>query len=151
MSANIEKLSEILQRIVGHMNIECQLSIHEEAEAPIHVVVTAPEDAKLLIGKEGQNLRALEHLVRVAWTRQTGDARSVIIDVNEYRKARTSQIAELVRQVARRVRDTHRAEALMPMSSYERRVVHTELASWSDLTTESVGQDPQRRVVIKPL
>ena len=151
MTTANEKISEIVQRITGHMNIQCQVTVEDAGDAPVHVNIQAPEDAKFLIGKDGQNLKALEHVVRVAWMRQTGHARAVTVDVNDYRKSRATQITELVQQAAHRVRNTQRSEALPPMTSYERRIVHTELASWSDLASESVGQDPQRRVVIKPL
>ena len=55
------------------------------------------------------------------------------------------------RAAVAKVRNTRRAEALAPMSPYERRVVHMELASYSDVITESIGQEPQRRIVVKPL
>jgi spoIIIJ-associated protein len=57
----------------------------------------------------------------------------------------------MVRNVVARVRDTRRSQALLPMSSYERRIVHMELASYTDVASESTGEDPHRRVVIKPL
>jgi len=74
----------------------------------------------------------------------------VLIDINDYRKSRTNYLMDLARQAVGRVRNTQKAEALVPMTPYERRVVHMELASCPDITTESIGEEPHRRVVIKP-
>lgn len=150
----IEKITEMVARITGHMHIQCQVAIDRgsgDEQSPIVVSLRTEEDAKFLIGKNGQNLKALEHIVRAAYNRAEPAGRSVVVDVNDYRKVKTQQLVQTVREAAGRVRDSGRPEALAPMSSYERRLVHTELASWSDLATESVGQEPQRRVVIKPL
>jgi spoIIIJ-associated protein len=147
-----QKLKELIQTVTGHMHIPCDVSVQAADDAsPISIDIQAAENAKLLIGKDGQNLKALEHLVRAFWVRHNGQARSIVVDINDYRKEKSAQVIELVRQAATRVRDTRRSEALPPMSSYERRLAHTELASWSEVATESVGQEPQRRVVIKPL
>ena len=146
-----QKTLELIQRLSDHMHVPCEVQIDEPDEGTVTVSIQASDSAKLLIGKEGQNLKALEHVIRALWARQSGQIRTVVVDVNDYRKEKSAQIISLVRQVAGRVRDTHRSEALPPMSSYERRLAHTELASWTEVATESVGQEPQRRVVIKPL
>jgi spoIIIJ-associated protein len=148
-----EKVKEWVTRIAHDMGIECMVAVHapEDGLSPIAVDVQAPEGSKLLIGKNGQNLRALEHVVRAMFVRHTNAHRPLVIDVNDYRKEKTRELVDIVKQAAGRVRDTGRSEALPPMTSYERRIAHTELAAWSEVSTESVGQEPQRRVVIKPL
>lgn len=151
-SSPVQKIIELVQRLAGHMHIPCEISVDvPDNGSAITIAVQAEDNAKLLIGKEGQNLKALEHLVRAVWTRQSGQVRSVVVDVNDYRKEKSTQVIELVRQAAGRVRDSRKSEALPPMTSYERRLAHTELASWTEVSTESIGQEPQRRVVIKPL
>ena len=74
---------------------------------------------------------------------------NLILDVNDYRKSRAIYLIDLAKQAVNRVRNTQKAEALLPMTSYERRVVHMELASCPDIATESIGEEPYRRVVIK--
>jgi spoIIIJ-associated protein len=144
----IQKITDFISRITGHMQIPCEVSVSDEGNNAYAVAIHTPEHAKLLIGKDGQNLKALEHVVRAALAKHTS---SLTVDVNDYRKSRANQIIELVKLAAGRVRDTRKSEALSPMTSYERRIAHTELASWNDVATESIGQEPQRRVVIKPL
>ena len=107
----------------------------------------------MLIGKNGQNLGAFEHLVRLVASRRLANPESdlhFIVDINDYRKSRTDYLIGVAKDVAQRVIQTQRAEALSPMSSYERRLVHTELASYREIQTESVGQEPRRRIVVKP-
>ncbi len=117
------------------------------------VSVESDKDLSMLIGKGGQNLYAFEHLVRLMAARKitnpVGDF-NFIIDANDYRKSRTDYLIGLAKDTAQRVIQTGKAEALSPMSSYERKLIHTELASYKEIQTESVGQEPRRRVVVKP-
>ncbi len=142
---------QFIRNITQYMRISCDVAVQADEAGSVRVAVQAAEDGKLLIGKNGQNLKALEHVVRMAWLRQNPDQRALVLDVNDYRAEQAQGLVRLVHETAERVRETRKSEALEPMSSYERRIVHTELAVYSDLATESVGQDPHRRVVIKPL
>ena len=145
-------ITETIKRIITPMNVPCEVSIREEKVGEKEIVVaaiSAPEDAKFLIGKNGQNLQALEHVVRSLFLKQS-EGLTLFVDVNDYKKSRATYVATLAKEAVLRVRNTQRAEALTPMSPYERRIVHMELASISDVTTESIGQEPQRRIVVKP-
>lgn len=148
-----ESLDSIVRTLLGFFAIPYE-DVAVRAGEPggrLMVSLTAPE-GKVLIGKGGQNLRALEHIVRMMMARQhPEEARGLIIDINDYRREMATELASRTREIADRVRETRQPEALRPMTAYERRIVHTELASYSDLTSESVGQDPHRRVVIRPL
>jgi len=140
-----------IRRMTEFMQIPCDLTVSSEEGGTVRVAIQTTEDGRLLIGKNGQNLKALEHIVRLMWMKQSPEYRAVTVDVNNYRAEQTEKLVESVHATALRVQQTRRSEALDPMTSYQRRVVHTELAVYSDLATESVGQEPHRRVVIKPL
>ncbi len=156
MSDNTEHntLAELVRRIAQFMNLDCHVEIHEEVHGSEKILCAAiytPSDARFLIGKNGQNLKAFEQVVRLLYARTQSIPNSMVtVDVNDYRKSRTLHVVELARQAVSRVRNTQKPEALLPMSSYERRVVHMELAVYPDIATESIGDDPNRRVVIKP-
>jgi len=146
-------ITSVIQRVAEAMNIPCRVELTEESRNGKDIITAAlyaPDHAHLLIGKNGQNLQALEHVLRAA-TLKDNSSTAIMVDVNDYKKAKASQILEIARNAVAKVRDTRRAEALAPMSPYERRVVHMELASYSDIVTESIGQEPQRRIVVKPL
>lgn len=150
-----EQLKETIARMVAFMDLECQVEVKEEVDdrnnKAMLISIYTPENAKFLIGKDGQNLKSLEHTLRAMFLRKVGDAGSnIVVDVNDYKKLRASYVVNLAREAVTRVRSTQKAEALLPMSAYERRIVHMELASCPDIATESIGAEPQRRIVIKP-
>jgi spoIIIJ-associated protein len=149
-----ELISKTIKKMVGFMNLDCQVELKEEEDdrrmKTIFTSVYAPENARILIGKNGQNLKALEHLVRAVILKHDGEFKSIVVDINDYKKSRATYITDLAKQVVTRVRNTQKSEALLPMTAYERRIVHTELASYPDISTESTGDDLRRRVVIKP-
>ncbi|HXK36256.1 MAG TPA: R3H domain-containing nucleic acid-binding protein [Candidatus Paceibacterota bacterium] len=148
-----QSLDTVVRTLLGFFAIPYDDVVVHAAEpgGRLTVSLTAPE-GNVLIGKGGQNLKALEHVVRMMMARQHPEqARGLIVDINDYRQEMATELATSTRVIAERVRQTRQPEALRPMTAYERRIVHTELASFSDLTSESVGQDPHRRVVIRPL
>lgn len=146
-------IEETIRKIASFMEIECQVEIKEETDdkniKSLLVSVYTPENARFLIGKDGQNLKSLEHVIRAMFIKKMEGLSNIVVDVNDYKKSRSSYIVDIARQAVMRVRSTQKAEALLPMSSYERRIVHMELASYPDIATESIGTDTQRRIVIK--
>lgn len=149
---NKEKITAMIKKIVGFMNLDCQVELREENNSEsktMLVSVYTPDNVRFIIGKNGQNLKAFEHLVR-AMLSKTKDNQNVVVDINDYKKSRASFVVDAAKQAVSRVRNTQKAEVLTPMSAYERRIVHMELASYPDVATESIGDEPQRRIVIKP-
>lgn len=145
---------ETVRKMVGFMNLECQIELKEEIDdrnsKALVVSIYTPENARFIIGKNGQNLRSFEQVLRAMFVKKSDEFNNVVIDVNDYRKSKTAHLIDVAKQAVTRVRSTQKAEALSPMSAYERRVVHMELASYPDVATESIGTEPQRRIVIKP-
>lgn len=115
------------------------------------VSIKSDDDLGAVIGKNGQNISALEQIIRLVIYKKFPEGANFILDVNDYRKSKADFVLKQAKETAMRVKSTKKAEALLPMSSYERRLVHMELASHLDLATESIGEEPKRRVVIKPL
>ncbi|OGN00061.1 MAG: hypothetical protein A2817_00550 [Candidatus Yanofskybacteria bacterium RIFCSPHIGHO2_01_FULL_39_8b] len=148
-----EQLKETIVKMVGFMDLECQIDTREETDDKgvkvLAVSVYTPENARFLIGKNGQNLDSLEHIVRTVFLKKIPEFNNIVVDVNDYKRSRADYVIDLARQAVARVRSTQKAEALGPMSGYERRIVHMELASCPDIATESIGNEPNRRIVIK--
>ena len=92
----------------------------------------------------------LGHIARTVG-RKVGVTGMVYVDVNNYRKERERLIVEIAKAAARKVLVTKADVRLPPMNAYERRLVHTELATRPDVKTESVGERKERSVVVKPL
>ena len=151
---NRERISGAIKKMVGFMDLECQVELREElsSDSKVSLVISmhTPDNASFLIGKNGQNLQAFEHLVRSMFMKDNKDISGIAIDVNDYKRSRASYIVGMAKQAVTRVRNTQKAEVLLPMSAYERRVVHMELAACPDIATESTGEEPYRKIVIKP-
>ena len=151
---NKDKIKEAIKKMIGFMNLECQVELREElssdSRVSLVIAIHTPDNARFLIGKNGQNLKAFEHLVRSMFMKDNKDVSGIAIDVNDYKRSRASYIVGMAKQAVTRVRNTQKAEVLLPMSAYERRVVHVELASCPDIATESTGDEPYRRITIKP-
>lgn len=106
--------------------------------------------SSMLIGERGNNLSALEYLIKRIIRKKYGDEAKFTLDVNDYRIKRLEDLKQDVRAAAKEVRLYKKEVPLRPMSSFERRIIHLLLAEYPDITTESIGEEPNRRVVIKP-
>ncbi|MDP3779423.1 MAG: R3H domain-containing nucleic acid-binding protein [bacterium] len=105
----------------------------------------------MLIGERGNNLIALEHILKKIISKKNGEEEQrFTLDINDYRMQRLEELKQDVKNAAKEVRLYNRESPLRPMSSFERRIVHLLLAEYPDITTESVGADQERRVIIKP-
>jgi spoIIIJ-associated protein len=125
--------------------------VYERAEEGRTVFNIRTRDAQLLIGKQGSTLESLQQIIR-ALARKDGvsEAYGYALDVDDYKDKRTLYLKDLARKAAHRVRETHRPVSLVPMPAYERRVVHHYLSLFNDITSESTGRDPQRKIIIRP-
>lgn len=103
----------------------------------------------LLIGKNGQNLVALTILVRQYIKTITSDGPRIIIDVEDYKDRQIKRLERLAKNLARDVVKTKTDVEMDNMNSYERRIVHNVLSDFKGVITESVGEEPNRHVVIK--
>jgi spoIIIJ-associated protein len=146
-----ELAEEFLEGLLERMGIPVEIE-HHVVEGAMYVDILgaeADEGMGLLIGKHGVTLDALQELVRSAVQRRTASRCRVLVDVEDYRKRRRSQLADRARQVAQRVRRTGKQEALEPMNPYERKIVHDAASEVSGVESASEGEEPSRRVVIR--
>jgi len=150
MQPNNEILKQIILDLVSRMGFEAE--IFERLEEGRTVFNVKTRDAQLLIGKLGANLEALQYIVRIIFRKQGQDVDDrfpFAIDIDDYKDQRVIYLKELARRAAHHVRETRRAVSLEPMQSYERRVVHSYLSLYNDLATESIGIEPNRKIVIR--
>jgi spoIIIJ-associated protein len=146
-----EAAMEFLEGLFDAMGLPADLESNFE-DGTMYVDVWGSESEEgmgLLIGRHGQTLESLQDLVRGAMQRKTGERCRVVVDVEDYRKRRRSQIVARAQSVARRVKKTGKPETLEPMSAFERKIVHDAVGDIGGLETASEGQDPDRRVVIR--
>ena len=109
----------------------------------------APDAMGILIGRHGATLDALQEVVRSAVQRAVKERCRVVVDVEDYRKRRRSQVVSRAQTVGRRVKRSGKPEALEPMNAFERKAVHDAVTRIGGLETASEGEEPDRRVVIR--
>jgi len=144
-------IKELLEKAYfGCDSLEIEKIEGIEKDEMFMVKIISNNDCSLLLGNRGDNLKALEHIARILVAKKLNQKINFVIDLNDFRKERNEKIIELTRLVAKKVQSMQKAQVLAPMSAYERRLVHLELATWPDITTESIGEEPRRRVVIRP-
>jgi spoIIIJ-associated protein len=106
------------------------------------------EDVGLVIGKHGDTLDAIQHIAQLAFNKNTNGAEKVRIDTEDYREKREKTLVGLAKSIANRVIKSRGKYELEPMKAYERRIIHATLQNYPMITTYSIGDDQQRRIVV---
>lgn len=137
-------------------SVSCRYSgeeITEEGAAEatrLSISIDAGDEGRLLIGMHGQHLPSLQYVIRSILKRSFTSNILISLDVNNYRVRRERALVSLAESSARRAKDQGRTVVLNAMNAFDRRAIHTALATWDGIKTESMGEEPNRRVVIKP-
>ena len=137
------KINEILKL----MNIESNLEVRRNDES-VEINIFSNHNSTL-IGKEGRILDSLQSIMRQVLQKEVSSNLKLIIDVENYKEHRITNIERTARRIAREVAKTKVEANLEPMNSYERRVVHNTLSKNKYVYTESIGEEPNRYVAIK--
>lgn len=152
-----EKIDETVQVIEQYITSVAHAMDVKDVEVSISFdkkymdVQVETESAGRLIGRHGKNLRALEELAQVVARDEAETFLIVRLNVGDYLERREETLRYLANDFADRAIETDRLVKLDPMSSYERKIIHHELATRVDVETSSVGKEPYRSVTIRPL
>lgn len=142
-----EQGRELVGELILRMGINGQVSVRQSGD-PIVLDISGHELGPL-IGWRGENLRALQTVVNMLMSK-VGAERRVIIDVERYRQRREHTVREIALRAARQVKVTGDPITLDAMQPFERRAIHLALEDDPDVTTVSVGEEPNRRLVVEP-
>ena len=142
----------ILERLMGHLGFDVRVEVETGETSRLNVVADEDEKEGLgaLIGRKGERLSALQHLVNLMLSKEMGSWTRVLVDVEDYRGRRERQLRELADRAAARVVETGKMLQLEPMSALERRWIHLSLRDHPAVATQSIGEEPNRRVVLVP-
>ena len=144
----VNYLKESLSTIMNLMNIESNLEVRRR-EKNIEIKIFSNQNS-ILIGKEGRNLESLQNILRQILLKEEINDYKIILDIENYKEKKVTHLERTVRQIAREVAKTKVEAKLDSMNSYERRIVHNALSKNKYVYTESVGEEPNRYVIIKP-
>src|SRR2546426_6526869 len=136
----------VLRELLQAMGVDAEVTL--EDRPGLEGVDVLGADLGALIGRGGENLVALQQIVSAITSKRVGRSVHVPIDIEGYRRRREDQLREIAQRVGSRVRASGQAVTLEPMLAYERRIVHMAVQDTPGVKTESVGMDPNRRVVI---
>ncbi|MFH0805595.1 MAG: R3H domain-containing nucleic acid-binding protein [Patescibacteria group bacterium] len=143
-------IKETIKELLEAMKFDGQVVVDNSENDNILANIQT-EQAGFLIGQAGANLDALQHLTRILVNKKNEEPIPFVLDVNDYRKHRIELLKDLAKNIAQQALTEKVSLTLQPMSAYERRIIHLALIDYSQISTESIGYEPERRIVIKPI
>ena len=146
---------ETVQELLDKMKVKVHLNVRygepdDPKDRPPLLVDVRGDDLSILIGPKAETLNALQYISALIIGKEVGHSVPLVVDVEGYRARRTQQIRQIARRMAEQAVRTGRRQVLEPMPANERRLIHIELREHPDVTTESVGEEPRRKVTINP-
>lgn len=141
----LDKILKELFKITGDDGIEYKI---EKGKNQINLTITG-DKVSHLIGYKGKTIESFQSLLNAMLQRENEESAKVFVEVNDYKKRKEEKLKNLANKMANNVIRFRKPIRLEPMSAYERLIIHTELAKRDDVETESQGEEPRRRVVIK--
>ena len=143
----INFIKEFIENLSKNMGITINSEVRENEG--IYNVLLVTDNNPIIIGKDGRTIDAIQLLIRQALTTQVGKNIKVIVDASDYRNNKQRNFEREIKKIAKEVLKTRVEAKLAPMNSYNRRIVHSLLADYENIETESFGETPNRYVVIR--
>jgi len=153
---NLETIKKTVKEFFNKTTFETEVYFLPEREntLPINVNTLEPQ---ILIGDNGQTLNEIQYLLKlilrkkiIAQDRSVQEIFYIDLDINNYKKKKSDYLKEIARTAADEVSLMRQEKILPAMSAYDRRIIHLELANRSDVETQSLGEEPDRKIVVKP-
>ena len=148
-SDDAKKIEGFLKDLILEMGVDCEVTSDEDEEA-VNLYINKSDDFKALIGKSGETLESIQYIVSIFARRHTSLEKRVFLDINGYKKRKEESIREMAMTFAKKSIRYKKVMRLRPMNAYERRIVHSTLHNMKGVFTASEGEEPHRKVVIKP-
>lgn len=143
------KLEEILNDILEITSEKDNISYAIIKEDNKVILNINGEKVNHLIGYKGRTIEYFQSLINSILQKEDEEYAKVFVEINDYKKVKEEKLRKLANKMASNVIRFRKPIRLEPMSAYERLIIHQELANRDDVTTESYGEEPRRRVVIK--
>jgi len=145
----LNTIKETVEEFFKKTTFEVEVEVLSEKERTVPINLKSQEP-QVLIGEGGQTLAEIQHLLKAILKRKIEEDFYINLDINGYKERKEDYLRELVRSVADEVILTKQEKELTPMLAYERRIVHMELSTREGIESESIGQDPWRRIIVRP-
>jgi len=145
-----ERAVGLAQEMLTLLGMQAQVTLHHEDAESVEVEIDVGEDTGLVIGRRGETLLALQHLISLLINKGREKKKRLLLNAGGYLERRDQALKALAFRTAQKARSSGRAITLEALSSRERRIIHLALAEEPGITTSSVGAEPNRRVVVAP-
>ena len=148
----LEAARAFVETLLRDLGIEGEISVHDDGDGEALITITG-EGVSALIGHHGDTMEAFQYLVNLAANKKDDEGRQytrINIDVENYREKREETLRKLAAKVAAKVKKSGKNIALEPMNAYERRIIHAEIQKIDSVSTNSVGVEGNRRVIVFP-
>lgn len=148
---DLEKMKKETEEFFRKTTFEVEVDFLPQKDQTLPVNLKT-EEPQILIGEGGETLMEIQHLLKAILRKkiERGERFYLDIDINDYKKKKTTYLKEMAKESAEEVVLTKKEKILPPMSAYERRIIHMELADNPNIVTESTGEEPERSVAIRP-
>ena len=146
MADATQPIVEFLNRVTRALGVAATIDLEDTPDGPR--INIAGDEAELLVRHRGEPLKALQHVVDMAFGRTLADDRRVFVDALEYRKGKDIELRRMAKFLAEKAKQTGLDQQLGPLNPYERRLVHMAVAEIAGVTTESVGDAFSKMVLI---
>ena len=141
----------LIRELVANMNVEATVTMTDGEDGEKKIIVEGG-NAAILIGHHGETLDALQYLANLAANKRVGGVKGdyvkISVDVEGYRAKREETLRALARRMADKVLKYKKSVMLEPMNPYERRIIHSEIQNIEGVSTNSIGSDGNRKVVV---
>jgi spoIIIJ-associated protein len=148
-AANSDVIRSIIGEVLGFMGVDHSITIEESADTTFVNITSTGLDG-LLIGRRGETLSSIQHVVNRIFTSRTGRHSKITVDVGGYVRRKHRLLVAKAQRLADRVRQTQKEYDFEPLKASERRIIHLALAEFDDVTTYTIGDGLLRKVVISP-
>lgn len=136
----------LLSKMINKFEVEVV-----EEENVFQVIIKTDEEVSTVIGRHGETIRAIQKILEVILYKQFGEAVDILVNVNDYREKQKERLEALASEYATKALNSQEQVELKNLSSYERKLIHEYVTkSYPELTTYSVGEGHDRRLIIGP-
>lgn len=145
-----ETINIILEKMQVNADVKVRLGDGDENRVQPVLIDIEGNDLSFLIGRKAETINALQYITSLIVDRECGRWVPLQIDVQHYRQRREDELRKLARRIAEQVVGTGRRQVLEPLPPNERRIIHLELRDNPNVETESIGEEPRRKVTVRP-
>lgn len=139
-----KETEEILSKMINKFTVEIK-----QEDKIYHIIIKADEEASTVIGRHGETIRSLQKILEVIFYKKFNEPVEVLVNVNDFREKQKERLEALASQYAEKTLLSHSPSFIRNLSSYERKLIHEYITGkYPDLTTYSIGEGKDRRLVI---